>query len=362
MSEKDRETMLAAFMADPGPETAFALIAACRSYIVNAAGSWREPNLSREDKIRELMSEILLILLEDFNGSRAVHPRSGLAFIHKKLKRLTMPARRKEILISGDDGLAELGRVNFSPLRLELVEEIFQAVRRCLLGCHDEKVAQLSFLFVHVFPEVAWASRLLAQREGADQQTRFEADKKRLARFNHHLKLEFKTLRNGDWQEVTTWSRGERSHLAWRIISIAPGEIEPGTETDLSRLDAWREHIDRRQPQSQEDLERALNVYSAMRRRFGQSGPSFVAAEEAEIWGDPPDILTRLIGAPFDGIVSTVAESPDEWEASDNQKSGAADDPEYAKIAAELNPWFIELLNEKRKNKEKTAQKVLRYT
>lgn len=360
MSESNNEAMLSAFLAKPGPASAFALIAACRGYIVNVASRWHEANLSREDKIRELMSEMLLILLEDFSSTRAMHPRSVLAFIHLKLKRLTMPAMRKESAFGLSDDQAEVGRINFSPLRLELSEEIFQTVRRCLLGSQDEQLRQLVFLFVHVFPEVPWVSRLLAQKDGSTELTRIEADKKRLARFNNNLRSEFKNLQSGDYQEIATWSSGERSHLAWRIINISPIEVSVDAEFALTELAAWRERIDRRQPQSQNDLAAAMRVYDSMRSQFGISPAIFYAAEEAEPWGDAPEILLQLIGNPTDNY--DLAEEASEWQQDDSVVDEEVADPEFLKIAEELSQWFGGLLNEKRKINEKTVRKVIKYT
>lgn len=365
MQNTSVEEALQKFLAQPGPETAFALIVSCRGYLNNIAASWRELSLSREEKIRELASEMLLILLEDFNAGRALHPRSVLAFIHQKLKRLTRPYHTRETAFGLAGDLPEVGRAGFTPLRLAFADEIFATVRDFLAGYPDANTAQLAFLFMHVFPEVPWASRLLADHEGADPARRLEADKKRMASFNQNLRIRFRDLRNGDWRDITEWSGGERSHLAWRIISISPVEIEHETEADLQLLDAWREGIDRRQPQTQHNLLAALQVFSSLRRQRSVAAVSesqTLAAEEAAPWGDTPDLLLQLIGRP--GEINRVAAETEEWPDFDSAARRAMDiaDPEFNRLAESISSWFAELYCAKSKKSGQNPNKVVKYS
>ncbi len=363
MSNAIIEEGLHGFLAAPGPESAFALIMKCQSYLCNIAGSWREANLSRIDKIRELASEMLLVLLEDFDRTRVVHPRSILAFVHQRLKRLTRPHRSRETAFGLTDSMPEVGRVNFTPVRREFAEEIFQTVRGFLKGYPDENASQLAFLFVHVFPEVPWASRMLAEREGSEFSRRLEADKKRLATFNQSLRAQFKHLSCGDWREVTEWSSGERSHLAWRIISISPAEVEAAVEPDLIILDGWRERIDRRQPQSQNDLASALRVYGSIKGQESVQPQTLqIAAEEAAPWGESSDLLLQLIGGVRE--TSIVEEEAGEWQGIELMAGKVVniDDPDFKKIAEELSQWIGELHGEKAKSSQQMGQKVLKYS
>lgn len=359
------EEALQKFMAQPGPETAFGLIVSCRGYLNNIAASWRELSLSREEKIRELASEMLLVLLEDFNVGRALHSRSVLAFVHQKLKRLTRPyqARATAFGLAGD--LPEVGRTGFTPLRLAFADEIFATVRNFLADYPDANTAQLAFLFVHVFPEVPWASRLLADYEGTDPARRLEADKKRMASFNQNLRIRFRDLKNGDWRDITEWSGGERSHLAWRIISISPVEIGPENEAELQCLDAWRESIDRRQPQSKQDLLAAMQIFSSLRRQRSadfDSDAQMLAAEEAAPWGDTPDLLLQLVGRPRE--ISGVAAETEEWPDFDTFARRATDieDPEFKRLAEEVSSWFAELYSAKGKKSGQNSDKVVKYS
>lgn len=362
MSNNHIEEGLQGFMAAPGPESAYSLIMKCQSYLGNIASRWRDANLTRVDKIRELASEMLLILLEDFNSARVLHPRSILAFIHQRLKRLTRPARSRETAFGLTDSLPEIGRSGFTSMRLEFAEEIFLMVRGFLTGYHDEAASQLAFLFVHVFPEVPWASRLLAEKDGSDATRRLEADKKRMAAFNQNLRVQFRCLQHGDWREVTEWSAGERSHLAWRIISISPAEIGPETEAALTELNAWRERIDRRQAQSQHELAAALRVFADLRAGKTAHSSMQMATEDATPWGDTPDILLQLIGGPRDNLV--LEQETEEWESRGlvSEQLPAFEDPEFIKVAEELSVWFGELCREKGKNSKQMGQKVLKYS
>ncbi len=362
MSNNHIEEGLHGFMAAPGPESAYSLIMKCQDYLGNIASRWRDANLTRVDKIRELASEMLLILLEDFNSARVLHPRSILAFIHHRLKRLTRPARSRETAFGLNDSLPEIGRSGFTSMRLEFAEEIFRMVRGYLTGYHDESASQLAFLFVHVFPEVPWASRLLAEKDGSDATRRLEADKKRMAAFNQNLRVQFRSLQHGDWREVSEWSAGERSHLAWRIISISPAEIGPETEAALTELNAWRERIDRRQAQSQHELAAALRVFADLRDGKTAQSPMQMAAEDAAPWGDTPDILLQLIGGPRESLV--LEQETEEWESREpaSERLPAFEDPDFIKIAEELSVWFGELCREKGKNSKQMGQKVLKYS
>ncbi len=357
------EEALQKFLAQPGPETAFALILNCRGYLNNIAASWRELSLSREEKIRELASEMLLVLLEDFNAGRALHPRSVLAYVHQKLRRLTRPYHTRETAFGLAGDLPEVGRTGFTPLRLAFADEIFTTVRNCLAGYPDANTAQLAFLFVHVFPEIPWASRLLADYENVDPVRRLEADKKRMLSFNQSLRIRFRDLKNGDWREITEWSGGERSHLAWRIIGISPAEVEPETETELQCLDTWRESIDRRQPQSQQNLLAALQVFSSLRRRRSVTDDSeqqMLAAEEAAPWGDTPDLLLQLIGRPCE--ISGVAAETEEWPDFDSASRRAVDieDPEFNRLAEEISGWFAEIYRARSKKTGQNSDKVVK--
>ncbi len=346
------EEGLADFLAFPGPEAAYRLIMNCQGYLRNIAAGWREPCLAWPDKIRELASEMLLILLEDFRPERVVHPRSVLAFVHQRLKKLTRPSRYRETPLGLTDSLPETGRTEFTPGRLEFAAEIFSAVRGFLLDYYDEQACQLAFLFIHVFPEVPWASRLLAQSEGLESNRRMEADRKRMALFNQNLRARFRSLKYGEWREVAGWSSGERSHLAWRIISISPGEISAGVENDLNHLADWRERIDRRQPQSVSDLDAAMRVFYDLRK--GRAGEHHsIAAEDAAPWGEPDDLLLQLLGGVPEPYLA--GDSTSEWKNHEGFQiaKDAPADPEFVKLAEELSRWFAGICDEKAVNGRK---------
>ena len=355
------EEGLAGFLAAPGPESAFRLISHCRGYLANIAAGWREPGLNRLDKIRELASEMLLILLEDFDRARVVHPKSVLAFVHQRLKRLTRRQRR-EIAFGLADSLPEIGRTEFTARRLEFADEIFRTVRDFLVSYPNEMASQLAFLFIHIFPEVPWASRMLAEQENAAPDRRLEADKKRMALFNNQLRQRFKKLELGEWREVTSWNSGERSHLAWRIISISPAEVSAAVADDLAILDTWRERIDRRQAQSPHDLAAALRVHRDMRARIASPEMCYLAAEEAAPWGDPADFLLQIIGKCPE--LYQVAESTGELQVEELATAPVddGDDPDFIRLAEELSHWFGTLQEKRTPENQKKGQPLFKYS
>ena len=351
MSDTTSAEALVSFISMPTPASAFEVIKSCKSYIVNIASSWRSPNLTREDKIRELMTEMLLILLEDFDASRLNHPNSVLLYTHKKLKRLTHQSNKLQPIFIDPHDLEETGRYNFSPSRLELSEEIYQTIRRCLLCNIDNEMSLNTFLFIHVYPEIAWTSRLIAQYKNIDPGTRLEADKKRHARFNAMLKAEFALLQNGDWHEISTWSGGERSHLAWRIINISPAEVTGEAEKLLTSLEQWRETIDRRQPQTLNDLENAINLLASMKQVYRNRKNLMIAAEEAAPYGEEADLLLQIIGSPIEA--PCACESDKEYDISASEQATAGEDALFDKIAEEVTQWLAELVSEKQKSTKK---------
>lgn len=62
---------LSSFTGKPTANSAFRLICSCRDFICRQARRWRQPALSFDEKMREIMSEMLLILLEDLTRAEA---------------------------------------------------------------------------------------------------------------------------------------------------------------------------------------------------------------------------------------------------------------------------------------------------
>lgn len=346
MIESQFAGALDAFIEQPCAQSAFNLIKSCQKMIVSIARGWHHQNLPLADKIREIMSEMLLILLEDFSAAKVKHPHAILAFLQMKIRRLTRPNRRLEFAFGGADDMAELGRCNFSAMRLQLAEEIYQTVRRCLLCCADQKVAILEFLFIHVYPELVWVSRMLAQKEGTDLTTQINADKKRHSRFNTVLRQELKQLTNGDLAEIGDWTGGERSHLAWRIINITPCEIGQEEYDSLQALEQWRESIDRRQPQLLNHLDIASRVHRSMKKNYTAIKLKTIAAEEAEPYGEEPDLLRKLIGSYSDQDM--VREDHDEWKIKESDICDQAAEDLFTRIASEVSNWLDQLVTEKK--------------
>lgn len=338
MSNEEFATAFAVFSRQPAADSAFALIKSCQDFIFQQARNWREPALSLSDKMREIMSEMLLILLEDFDPGKTTHPNSVFSYLKAKIMRLTRPYRNKSLIFVDNCDLLDTGRCNFSAGRRQLAEEIFCVLRRFLLGYSDSAVSQLEFLFVHIYPEVRWISRLFAQHNGIAENTQIEADKKRHQSFNRNLRAALGKLQNGEFQEILHWSSGERSHLAWRIINIAPAEIDSALEPERQRLADWRENIDRRQPQQLQSLELALKIHKSMQNNRSDRQKFYAAGEEAAPYGEEPDILLQLIGQPPE--VDFAAEGTDEWPECVARNDNPEAEKLFEQIADEVSGWL----------------------
>jgi len=332
---------LTAFTRKPSADTAFRLITSCRDFICRQAMRWREPALSLSDKMREVMSEMLLILLEDFDPARITHPNSVLAYLQAKIMRLTRPDyKRRLVLLDNCDEIVS-GRCNFSPERLRLAEEIFMILRRTLLGWHDYETARLEFLFIHVYPEIRWISRLVASHSGEDENARIEYDKKRHQSFNRSLRNELSRMQNGDFKEILSWSSGERSHLAWRLINIAPAEIASEHESQHQKLAEWRETVDRRQPQPIQLLVVAEKLLASMKSTCKKLLPTAGVAEEPASYGDEPDTVLQLLGVPAEEYA--VAEDAAEWNEPTVTINDSATAELFEKVAGEVSNWLDSL-------------------
>lgn len=344
MSETQSAETALKFIANPGPDTALSLINSMKGLIINLATAWHLKNVSQAEKMRELMSEMLLILLEDFSPERASGAGSIVSYLKMKLKRLTHPAMRRETPFGGAFDMGELGRCNFSGLRLQLADEICAAVRRCLLGISDPATGLLEFLFIHVYPELNWASRLIAGQSNIDAITALNADKKRHSRFNNLLRAELQNLNSGELHDIGEWSGGERSHLAWRIIGISINEIEAEDQKSLAEIDHWRETIDRRQPQPVEKLAFAQKVLASMKNVIRNKQLQLIAAEEAEPYGEVEDIIVQLIGRRSE--TDFAKEESTQWN-SETGLSETVSDKDFAATAAEVCAWLEKLTSER---------------
>ncbi|NLI79225.1 MAG: hypothetical protein GX442_22620 [Candidatus Riflebacteria bacterium] len=232
---------LAAFLARPDRRTVEPLLLACREFVLVQAAAWRQAGMALQDRCREILSEMFLLLMEEVDGGRLPRPDSLLAYLALRLRRLTRPKRERALAFGLEPDLPEVGRCELTPFRRDLVREIVGAVRRALLSEAREDTKALEFLFIHVRPELAWASRQLARRDGKEPETRQEADKKRHQAFHRGVRDRFDDLRSGDWREVAGWSAGERSHLAWSIIDLAAEEARHLGESHYQALESWRD-------------------------------------------------------------------------------------------------------------------------
>lgn len=334
------------FTRENSPENALRFILSCYKYIVIKAFKWRLPGVRRRDKIFDIMAEMYLVLLEDFCGCKSEACKSALAYLDLKIKRLINPGR-KHIFSDIDEVLPE----SFSTVdsltyeKLSMIDEIVSAVRRlCVLNC-DSNNGLVPFLFIHIFPQIRWISEIMASKEKIAAEQRYEADVKRIKRFNAKLRESFNFIKSGDWREILNWGTLERRHLAYKITTISPKEIFADTTDDLEKLDNWRDNFDVSQKQDCEKLGNAEKVLLSMNRHFSEKGDANVVSEEALPWGTVPDILSMLLGKVVVDKGFVTEEAGGYAGFGNNPES----DSEFMEVASELNKWFGNMLAERNK-------------
>ena len=340
------------FIKDPSPHNALEFVISCHKYITITASKWRQPDMTRKDKINEIITEMYLILIEDFSSGKAITCQSAFAYLDSKLRRLVNPAKKHffESLTEVSPTLLS-GQNLFTIEKVNMIEEIVRIIRKNVLGDSLNNNGLVPFLFIHIYPKIHWISQLLAEKEKISAESRYEADAKRLNRFNNQLRNQFNMLGNGDWREILNWSQTERRHLAWKIISISPKEIELNAADDLNLIDNWRDNFDIHVHQDLSRLDSAKNVYDSMSRCFSKE--SLAVEEKNEFWGTAPDIISMLISDYF-YEERTAKEDEEDFkplgQCFESSFSDAEKDLEFMGAAQELNKWFGKILTERNKN------------
>ena len=344
------------FIKNPSPENALDFVISCHKYISITASKWRHTDLTRKDKINEIITEMYLILFEDFSSGKAITCKSAFAYIDSKLKPLMNPPKKYYFSSLSEVSPVRLSVKNqFTFEKVNMIKEIVRIIRKAVLEDSFNNNGFVPFLFIHIYPKIHWISELLAEKENVPVESRYEADAKRLNRFNNKLRKQFDKLSNGDWKEILNWNQTERRHLAWKIIGISPEEVGLDAAKDLTLMDKWRDSFNIRCHQDLNNLSSAQNVYNSMSKCF--SNGDMIAAEESEFWGTPPDIISLLIADYYDNTY-IVKENEEEYKSFENSSSSAEDDLEFMEVAKELNKWFCKLFAERNKQ---TAENRLNW-
>jgi len=357
MESKELAEKIAAFAQSPNPAKAMAIIGACQPFVVKQAYSWQNSQMSMFERMREIMAEMFLILLEDFRGESAKEPQSMLSYLNLKLRRLTRPPTSKATAFGLVSDMADLGRCEFKPGHLQLTREIVAAVRKNLAEQSFKISGLLELLFIHVYPEIAWASCLVAIRFGENIEARHDADRKRHLVFNRKLRQSMNLLPSGDWREIHDWSSSARMYLAERIIEFAFSDLTPEANLSLPAFNQWRQNFDKKSEVSQAELTSAENIFFGLKKRW-VAGDEYlanvsIAAEEAAQYGEPVDILAQLLYLPV--LSRDLNEASKDYQAvsrsdqvkkqsSSDEKSDSAD---FARAAAEVSQWLQSLLETK---------------
>ena len=334
---------LCTFIKKPLPRNAFSLITSSKPFILKHVKSWKNSNLSPSDKIKEIMSEMFLILLEDFDSSRINHPAGVISYLNLRLKRMTMPYRDSAYSFGLAGDFEDLGRMELTPFRLDIIREVVTAVRKTLVEAKAE-VGLLEFMFIHVYPEIAWISRILAENYQEDYAVRREKDKKRHQAFNSKLHSRLTQLESGSWVEIKDWSAGERSHLAWRLIHLSQKELGSTNHENLEVIEKWRETISPKAAQDQNYLPVVKQSLSGLREFYESKHlPQTQLNEVAAPYGSMPDILSDLISPKI--ISKNIArETSSEYVLIDVNK-------DFEMAVNEVKGWIESILSENKRKK-----------
>ncbi len=341
MDKEILELSIFDFIKKPSAENSFKIIKNCKAFIIGQVSKWKNPDLSPQDKIKELMSEMFLVLMEDFSAERLNNPKGLLSYLKLKMRRLTRPYMQKSVSFGLSSDFEDLGRCNFNASRHDLMMEVVECVRASIKSESKPEVAYLEFLFIHVFPELAWISRFAAKQKNEELSKRIEKDKKRHQAFNNSLRHNLCNLNHGHWQEILDWSPGERNHLAWKISEISPKDVSPGIEDRLKKLDDWRSSFCPSDEQSIENFKNAYEILKAM-KQVPNDKFTYMAAENAATYGEGENILNQLL-APLSLKVASeaVMEGNANYETKDNL------DGAFEKAKEEIESWLAEFLKEK---------------
>lgn len=295
MRDATLEQALSSFLAAP-ERGVDGLLNAFGPFVMDQARFWQRSCLTFTDRCREILTELFLILIEDIRVEKVNRPESVLSYLNLRLRRLTRPAPSRATPFGLADDLPDSGRCDFTPLRLEIVRELTGCTRSALVNDLHEATRLLEFLFIHIAPDLASASRFLAVATGTQAESRIEADKKRHQAFTRQLRSRFESMKSGDWRDVSNWSGGERSHLAWRLISFARHERSAMGEPLATAVEEWRDDW---QPYRYEETRAAL-VTPAIGSLAGLYPPRagtgpHAAGEAAAAYGEAVDLDPLLL-------------------------------------------------------------------
>lgn len=268
-----------------------------RPLVLHHAGGWINSGLSFKDRCREILSEIFLILTLEFDPSKAANTGSAFSYLSLRLRRMTRPKGSRDIPFGLAGDLPDKGRLNFTPMRMEMVSDMVRCIRRCLVQERHEQIRLLEFIFIHINPELAWISRLIASKSGENVRKRLESDKKRHQRFNRLLRSAFDGIVTGDWREIRDWSRGERSHLAWKIVSFSPAERCALASNALELLETWRDETEIASFSMHDKFSAVQHAIGGFSKLYQTSWIPDKFYEEAAPYGDAidEDLLAELL-------------------------------------------------------------------
>lgn len=332
-----KEEVFIKFASNPCGKTAYELILASKEELNNIASHWNSQGLSMVEKIRELICEMFLALLEDFQANIKFGYGSVVSFIRKRLLRITRQRVRSFVDIDSEqfEEPEDKGRINLTSEKLQQTDIMVNSIREIMLSSNEE-AGILYFLFVHIYPDIMWASHYLTEKYGGDKLLRVATDRKRLYRFNAKLRDSLKENPEFDYNDILTWERGERNYLAWRLISIAPSELyNKGCISDLDVINNWHDEFNKQEHYSEEKLLSVKNIFNSMQKKWYSSHKSDYIEEETAIYGKVPSILEMVLGVPQHSNLISLNEP-----SMSAYGSNSISDGDFDLVAEELSEWF----------------------
>ncbi|MBF0546766.1 MAG: hypothetical protein HQM08_20130 [Candidatus Riflebacteria bacterium] len=325
-----------------------------KELVLGFARSWKAQGMTMLEKTREIWCEIFLILIEEIDLSRINHVGGLASYLSLRLRRLTRPKESKAVPFGLSEDLPDTGRLHVTPLRLDTVKKLVNCVRCNLAGNAQGRTGLLEFAFLHVSPELRKVSNFLATLSGDDPLKLLESDKKRHQAFNHSLRRIFNDQVGEDWREVSDWSFGERSHLAWSIIEFSiPEKFEFGSEM-ASFFDQWRDSADPFQKSNSVYLENIQKALHSLERLYPKR--TFLAMEEAVEYGSgiQSDIIESLIC--IEAKKEKIVREPENSYSSSNLPLSDNDSEFYEIATEEVKKWLLNLLKERDKSDESASR------
>lgn len=237
---------LSYFYKSPSSNGLLQIINDLKPYITKFALNWKNSKLNLYDKISEVITEIYFVLVEDIDINKINNPESFINYLSLRLKRLTSSSTVISKTLSFPNENLKYNIATFTPFVVDLTKEIAKTTRLELYLLEknfDTKI--LEFLFIHIYPEVKWVTKILyttnQENNSKNFSNMYELYKKRHQSFHKKLRSKLQNIAFYDISEIHNWKPSEKRYLAWNIIDFSFQEIKIIGTDIYSELCKFRE-------------------------------------------------------------------------------------------------------------------------